>query len=128
MYVRYNMSKRKNYKDNEFIVSGDCWENLAFGIVRQAVEDYQELLKWKAEKISWKFRVYSRQEIEEFFNSEYFTFLYPNITGREILEKIKQCQSENSLQHYFLFVFSRMVFLINVSICFSDTVSRSLLS
>ena len=90
LYMMYNMSKRKNYKDNEFIVSGDYWENLAFGIVRQAVEDYQELLKWKAEKISWKFRVYSRQEIEEFFNSEYFTFLYPNITGREILEKIKR--------------------------------------
>ena len=89
------MTTRKNYrkqlnKDNKFIVSGDCWENLAFAIVRQAVEDYQELLKWKTEKISWKFRVYSRQEIEEFFNSEYFTFLYPNISGREILEKIKR--------------------------------------
>ena len=53
------MSTRKNYikqlnKDNNFIVSGDCWENLAFAIVRQAVEDYQELLKWKSEKISWK--------------------------------------------------------------------------
>lgn len=89
------MCARKNYvkqlnKDNKFIVSGDCWENLAFAIVRQAVEDYQELLKWKTEKISWKFRVYSRQEIKEFFNSEYFTFLYPNISGREILEKIKR--------------------------------------
>ena len=74
------MTTRKNYikqlnKDNKFTVSGDCWENLAFAIVRQAVEDYQELLKWKTEKISWKFRVYSRQEIEEFFNSEYF--IYP---------------------------------------------------
>ena len=89
------MSTRKNYikqlnTDNKFIVSADCWENLAFAIVRQAVEDYQELLKWKTEKISWKFKVYSRQEIEEFFNSEYFTLLYPNITGREILEKIKR--------------------------------------
>ena len=89
------MSTRKNYikqlnKDNKFTVSGDCWENLAFAIVRQAVEDYQELLKWKTEKISWKFKVYSRQEIEEFFNSEYLAFLYPNITGREILEKIKR--------------------------------------
>ena len=89
------MSTRKSYikqlnKDNKFIVSDDCWENLGFAIVRQAVEDYQELLKWKTEKISWKFKVYSRQEIEEFFNSEYFTFLYPNITGREILEKIKR--------------------------------------
>ena len=89
------MSARKNYikqlnKDNKFTVSGDCWENLAFAIVRQAVEDYQELLKWKTEKISWKFKVYSCHEIEEFFNSEYFTFLYPNITGREILEKIKR--------------------------------------
>ena len=89
------MGTRKNYikqlnKDNKFIVSADSWENLAFAIVRQAVEDYQELLKWKTEKISWKFKVYSRQEIEDFFNSEYFTFLYPNITGREILEKIKR--------------------------------------
>lgn len=89
------MSTRKNYikqinKDNKFIVTGDCWENLAFAIVRQAVEDYQELIKLKTEKISWRFRVYSRQEIEEFFNSEYFTFLYPNISGREILEKIKR--------------------------------------
>ena len=89
------MSTRKNYikqlnKNNKFIVSDDCWENLAFAIFRQAVEDYQELLKWKTEKISWKFKVYSRQEIEEFFNSEYFTLLYPNITGREILEKIKR--------------------------------------
>lgn len=89
------MSTRKNYikqlnKDNKFIVSSDSWENLAFAIVRQAVEDYQELLKWKTEKISWKFKVYSRQEIEVFFNSEYFTCLYPNITGREILEKIKR--------------------------------------
>ena len=89
------MSTRKNYikqlnKDNKFIVSDDCWENLAYAIVRQAVEDYQELLKWKTEKISWKFKVYSRQEIEEFFNSEYFTLLYPNITGRQILEIIKR--------------------------------------
>ena len=89
------MSTRKNYikqlnGDNKFNVSVDCWENLAFAIVRQAVEDYQELLKWKTEKISWKFKVYSRQEIEDFFNSDYFTFLYPNITGREILEKIKR--------------------------------------
>ena len=95
MYVGYNMSTRKNYikqlnGDNKFNVSGDCWENLAFAIVRQAVEDYQELLKWKTDKISCKFKVYSRQEIEEFLNSEYFTFLYPNITGREILEKIKR--------------------------------------
>lgn len=65
------MSTRKNYikqlnKDNKFIVSSDSWENLAFAIVRQAVEDYQELLKWKTEKISWKFKVYSRQEIEVF--------------------------------------------------------------
>ena len=89
------MSTRKNYikqlnGDNKFNVSGDCWENLAFAIVRQAVEDYQELLKWKTEKISCKFKVFSRQEIEDFFNSEYFTFLYPNISGREILEKIKR--------------------------------------
>lgn len=89
------MSTRKNYikqlnNENKFIVSDDCWENLAFAIVRQAVEDYQELLKWKTEKISWKFKVYSRQEIEEFLNSEYLTFLYPNITGMEILEKIKR--------------------------------------
>lgn len=89
------MSTRKNYikqlnKDNKFILSDDCWENLAYAIVRQAVEDYQELIKWRTEKISWKFKVYSRQEIEEFFNSEYFTFLYPDIMGREILEKIKR--------------------------------------
>ena len=89
------MTTRKSYikqlnKDNKFIVSDDCWENLAFAIVRQAVEDYQELLKWKTEKISWKFNVFSRQEIEEFFNSEYFTFLYHNIPGREILEKLKR--------------------------------------
>ena len=88
--VRYNMNIRKNYIDNKFIISDDCWENLAFAIVQQAVEDYQDLLEWKTEKISCKFKVYSRQEIEEFFNSEYFIFLYPNITGREILEKIKR--------------------------------------
>ena len=89
MNTRKNCIKQLN-NDNKFIVSDDCWENLAYAIVRQAVEDYQELLKWKTEKISWKFKFYSRQELDDFFNSEYFTLLYPNIMGREILEKIKR--------------------------------------
>ena len=58
MDTRKNCIKQLN-KDNKFIISGDCWENLAFAIVQQAVEDYHELLKWKTEKISWKFKVYS---------------------------------------------------------------------
>lgn len=63
------------------------YRELCCGIVKQAVDDYRDLLNSKINES----KLCNQIEIENFFNSEWFTFLINGmITGREIISMLQK--------------------------------------
>ena len=60
-------------------------------IVTQAAKDYKKIVKRK--KRHPKYGAYSKEELERFFNSQWFEFL-TGVDGNYILKEIKKIYSE----------------------------------
>ena len=69
------------------------FNELAFSIVLQAIEDYKLLLEYDVDYIVDDHTLISRAELEEFFNSEWcdgLLSLMSNLTGKAILRHLKK--------------------------------------
>ena len=69
--------------------SAEWQENLAHAIILQAVRDYRDVRKILKKYPKHELSLKMREEIEEFFLSDWFTVL-TKLEGKTLLEKLRE--------------------------------------
>ena len=70
-------------------MTNECVESLANAIVLQAVKDYRKVLQVLKQYPRYEKAIKAREEIEQFFQSEWFQTL-TGLGGTPIMERLKK--------------------------------------